>query len=188
MTEKKKNLIILFLSAVVILLAISLISAVYNSDKNNQKTEQSYQERIDLLNSQLQNERNTSDNNKVIIENACTNFLKSYYSVQHSNSPTASADKTKAYCTQELFNKLQPQEPGNEYTDDELDIEYSSEIFIRETYYNSNNPLELIISCRIKKSVNKIQSSNEYYVKLTVKNVNGEWLVDDYHLTAVQGE
>lgn len=184
MTEKKKTLIIFFLFALV----IALIITIFNSDKSNQKSDQSYQQKIDLLNSQLQKERNTSDNSIIIIENVCTKFLKSYYSVQHSNSQTASTDKTKVYCTQELFNKLHPQESGDEYTNDELDLDYSSEIFIHETYLDLDNSNKLIIYCTLKKTVNEIKSSNDYYIEMTVENINDEWLVDDYNLIAVQGD
>lgn len=189
MTDKRKNALIIFLSSTVLILIISLVVTIYSNDKSSlQETDyQSYQERIDLLISQLQEERSSSDENKVLIENVSRNFLKAYFSVQNSKSQASSLQASKVYITQSLYNRLSPGEPGTEYSDNEIDIEYSSNIIIHKVYYSVLDLDQIVISCTINKTVNDIKSSNDYYVDLTVSNINNEWLIDDFRLISVQG-
>lgn len=187
MTNKRKNILIIFLFTAVIALTVSMVTVLYNSDKSISEADiQEYQDRIDLLSSQLQEEKASADDYTAVIENVCSNFLKAYYSVQHSTSQAASAETAKSYCTEELFNRISPESSGDEYTPDELDIDYSSSILIHKTYCSLSDPEEIIVSCTINKNVNDMKSSNSYYINLSVKNVNNEWLVDGFELTAVQ--
>lgn len=187
MTNKRKNILIIFLFSAIIALTVSLVTVLYNNDKNVPQADiQEYQNRIDLLTSQLQKEKASSDDNTTVIENVCSNFLKAYYSVQHSTSQATSAENAKSYCTEELFKRISPESSEYEYNSDELDIDYSSSIVIHKTYSNLSNPEEIIVSCTINKNVNDMKSSNSYYINLSVKNVNNEWLVDGFELTAVQ--
>lgn len=189
MTNKKKNTLIIFLLAVTVGLIISLVSVIYiNDNQTDPSAIQDYREQISLLNQQLQEERAVPDNNRIIIENVCTNFLETYYTVQHSTSLSASAEKCKPYCTPELFSRIAPGEAGKEYSDKEIDIDYSSNIVIHNTYYCLANPEKVIVNCTINKNVNGMKSVNNYFVELNVSDTANEWLVDRFELISVQGD
>lgn len=188
MTDKKKNALILFLSVAAIALLVSLVSVIYTKDNSdNQPDIKAYQEKIDLLNDQLQKQIAEPDNSRIIIQNVCANFLDAYYSIQHGNSSAASVENCRAYCTPELFSKISPGKTGNEYASDEIDLDYSSNIVIHDTYYSLEQPETLIAYCTINKNVNGMKSSNKYFIELNLSYADNEWLVNDFELISVIG-
>ncbi len=187
MNEKRKNMLIAFLTLTSIILFIFLLLSV-KSNKNSEKISiEEKTEQIEVLGSQLQEYQKTDDNSSIEKENVCTNFLKTYYSVQHSKSKTASLPECKAYLTEQLYNSLSPAEEGTEYEQKDIDIDYTSSISIKDTYLNSVDSDKLIIRCTIKKTVNDMQSVNEYFVSLKVENVGDQWLVSNFELISIQG-
>ena len=145
MTNKKTKYLIIFLFTVIITLIIALTSIIYINDNKGQQIDiQSYQERIDILTAQLQEEKSTPDNNNIVIENVCANFLEAYYTVNNSSSRTITVEKCKAYCTDNLFSIIVPEQSEYEYSDNEIDLVYSSNIVIHNTYNSFNNPENVI--------------------------------------------
>lgn len=187
MTYKRKNIFIMILILIVIVLSICLALSI-NSNKNIKvDASNESQEKIEILNSQLQEYQNKTDDSIVEKENVCSNFLKTYYSVRHSTSKAASLPECKAYLTEQLYNKLTPAEEGTEYSQEDVNVDYTSSISIKKAYQSNSDPNELIIRCTIKKTVNDMQSINEYFVLLKVENINQEWLVSNFELISVQG-
>lgn len=187
MTEKRKNILIIFLVLTSIILTILLVLSVNNSKNSNNIPIKENTQQIEVLNAQLQNYQTIDDNSSIEKENVCTNFLKTYYSVQHSKSKAASLPECKAYLTTQLYDKLSPAEEGTEYSQKDVDIDYTSSISIKDTYLNRSDPERLIVRCAIKRTINDIQSVNEYFVSLKVENVNNEWLVSNFELISIMG-
>lgn len=187
MTEKKKNTAIVFLSiTLVILLLFLVLSVTENKSAQNVVTEKA-QSQTETLTSQPQRSQISNDTSVIEKENVCINFLKTYYSVQHSTSKAASLPECKAYLTERLYNQLIPKEDGTEYAQDEVDVDYTSSITVKDTYISQDDSDELIVRSTIKRTVNEMQSVNEYFISLKLEYVSDEWLVDDFELISVQG-
>lgn len=187
MSEKRKNMLIIFLVLTSIVLIILLILSENNNKNSKNIPIEEKTQQIEVLNAQLQNYQIIDDNSIIEKENVCTNFLKTYYSVQHSKSKAASLPECKAYLTTQLYDKLSPIEEGTEYSQENVDIDYTSSISIKDTYLNRSDSEKLIVHCTIKRTINDIQSINEYFVSLKVENVNDEWLVSNFELISVMG-
>ncbi len=187
MTEKRKNALIIFLSLSAIVLIILLILSIKSNKNSKYIPVEEKAQQIEVLNSQVQNYQTIDDNSSIEKENVCTNFLKTYYSLQHSKSKAASLPECKAYITEQLYDKLSPAEEGTEYSQQDVDIDYTSSISIKDTYLNRSDPERLIVHCTIKRTINDIQSINEYFVSLKVEKVNDEWLVSNFELISVMG-
>lgn len=185
--EQRKNISIIFLTLTTIILSISLILTI-NSNKNSEmKNTQENQERIEILNSQMQEYKAADNNSNIEKENVCRNFLKTYYSVHHSTSKAAALSDCRIYLTDKLYNKLSPADEESEYTQNEVDIDYTSTISIKEAYQNQSDPNELIVQCTIKRTVNDMQNINEYFVLFKLEKNSNEWLIDNFELISVQG-
>lgn len=187
MTEKRKNILIIFLGLTSIVLVIFLVLSVNNNKNSKDIPIEEKASQIEILNSHLQNYQTADTNNNIEKENVCTNFLKTYYSVQHSKSKAASLPECKPYLTTQLYDKLSPAEDGTEYSAEDVDIDYTSSISIKDTYLNRSDSNRLIVHCTIKRTINDIQSINEYFVSLKVENVNEEWRVSSFELISVIG-
>lgn len=184
MTEKKKDTAIVFLSITSVILLLFLVLSV--TENKNVATEKA-QSQTETLTSQPQRSQISNDTSVIEKENVCINFLKTYYSVQHSTSKAASLPECKAYLTERLYNQLIPKEDGTEYAQDEVDVDYTSSITVKDTYISQDDSDELIVRSTIKRTVNEMQSVNEYFISLKLEYVSDEWLVDDFELISVQG-
>lgn len=188
MTEKKKNILIIFLALTSIILFIFLMLSTTENNNSQDITSENNLEQIESLKEDLLEYQNDNDTSSIEKENVCTNFLKKYYSVQHSKSKSASLPECKSYLTEQLYNKLLPDEESTEYPNDVVDIDYTSSISINNTYINNADPNKLIIRCTIKRTINDMQSVNEYFVSLTVESINDEWLINSFEVISIQGE
>lgn len=185
MKAKRKDILILFLLVVIVILIVMMLF-LNNSGSDNGNSDQNYQEQISELTEQLQYQNLTTDD-EIEIENVCTNFLKTYYSIENSKSQNSSAEQCKKYITDELYKQILPSEAETEYSSDEIDVDYSSNIIIRDTFTNNSIPEEFLVNCTINKNVNGMKSSNEYYVVFSMVQSNNEWLISDFELVSVQG-
>lgn len=188
MNNKRKNVIIAFLFLATVILLILLILSV-NSNKGSKNTNiDEKTEQIEVLNSQLQEYQKNDDTSITEKKNVCTNFLRTYYSVQHSTTKSAALPECKKYLTEQLYNKLSPGEKsGTEYAQKNVDIDYTSSISIKDAYIDCGDSDKLIIRCAIKRTVNGMQSINEYFVFFRVENINDEWLISNFELISIQG-
>lgn len=185
--ENKKNILIVLLILAAIILSITLILTIKDNKNSENVASDENQKQIELLSSQLQEYQSDNNNDNIEKENVCINFLKTYYSVQHSTSKAASLPQCKPYLTEQLYNKLFPAADGKEYEQGDVDVDYTSSISIKDTYSNNSDSDKLIVRCTIKRTVNKQQSINEYFVSFNMENVNKEWLIRNFELISVQG-
>lgn len=185
MTDKKKNVLIVFLILTsIILLCLLVISG--KSNENQANTTSVNHQQVEISEKQSQEYQIKNDTSAIEKKNVCINFLKTYYSIQHSTSKNASITDCKTYLTENLYNSLLPAEDGTEQS--QSDIDFTSSISVKDVYINSEDSEKLIARCTIKKTVNNLQSINEYFIALTFENINNEWRINSFDLISVQGE
>ncbi len=113
----------------------------------------------------------------------CKNFLTAYYTVYHAKSKLVNLPDCKKYVTDYLYSSLSPEnESSAEYSDEEIDIDYCSSITINQCYQDIDNPNKILIKCTIKKTVNKLQSINDYFVLFNLTESEDGWLINNFEL------
>ena len=124
----------------------------------------------------------TGDSAKVK-EAVCKDFLTAYYTVYHAKSKLVNLPECRKYVTDYLYSSLSPEDEGSsEYSDDEIDIDYSSSITINQCYQDINNPDRILVKCSIKKTVNKLQSVNDYFAIFNLTESEEGWLINNFEL------
>lgn len=183
MSDSRKNMIIVFLSVsgLCLIILLCLSSAQTRQIKQSVSIHE---------NTSLPTQQTTSANEYSSIqkENVCLNFLETYYTVSHSKSETSALTKCRPFLTERLYNDIQRSSEGEEYSEEEVSIDYSSSISTGAVYQNSSNSNEIIVRCTIKRTINKLKSRNEYFVVFNVKYDKEQWLIDDFNLISVMGD
>ncbi|MCM1219453.1 MAG: hypothetical protein NC548_33660 [Lachnospiraceae bacterium] len=177
--EKVKTIVIALLSITLVILCIFLFTGK-KEDTNISENE--------LHNTVITTQPTTdnlvfTDDNAKVKEEVCKNFLTAYYTVYHAKSKLVNLPECKKYITDYLYSSLLPNESSSsEYSADEVDIDYSSSITINQSYQDINNPDKLLISCTIKKTVNDLQSINDYYILFYLDESDSGWLINQFEL------
>lgn len=182
MQIKNKNTVIFLLLVIITVLTVIILYSNNTVLKQENNSEQKPQQQIDYL-----NDNKLTAQEEIEKKNVCNNFLKTYYVFEHCKTQSDLAKICKKYVTDSLYKKITPTEVKTEYSRDEVDIDYSSNITIEKSYINISVSDELIFDCTINKNINGMKSSNEYYVLFKLKHVNNEWLINDFQLISVQG-
>lgn len=182
MTEKKKNILIAFLTVFLLALIVALIITLKQTDNIKSQTETNYTEEIETAKS-AEND-NSADN--VLKINAGSEFLKAYYNIGTGTSQVADVSAYSPFCTESLASALAPPASDDEFDDSEINIKYSSGIIIKDIYLNSENSNKLVYNCTIEKQVNGNKSRQAYYITVNVANENGSYLVSSFDLVPVQ--
>lgn len=176
--EKIKTITVVFLILSLIIVCVFLFKGTNQSsiglEEQRPKTNitQSNASDIDYI-----------DNSVEIKENVCRNFLTTYYNVYHAKSKLVNLPDCKKYLTDYLYSSLSPNsEDSPEYSADEIDVDYNSSISINQCYQDINNSNKLLVSCSIKKTVNELQSINDYYVLFTLEESEDGWLINHFDL------
>lgn len=182
--EKIKTIIIALLA---LLLIIACVFLFKGTNKNNQDFSETPKEDVSLAQPAIKNSDSDEDISAVK-EAVCRNFLTTYYTVYHAKSKLVNLPECRKYITDYLYSSLSPEnENSAEYSADEIDIDYSSSISINQCYQDINNPNKLLINCTIKKTVNDLQSINDYFILFTLDDGENGWLINQFELIS-QGD
>lgn len=181
MTEKKKNILIAFLTVFSLAMIFALVITLKQTDNIKSQSEASYTKQIETAQS-----TESSNDDNVLKINAGSEFLKAYYNIATGTSQVADVSAYSPYCTESLASALAPPASDDEFDDSEINIKYSSGIIIKDVYLNSENSNELVYNCTIEKQVNGSKSRQAYYITVNVANENGSYLVSSFDLVPVQ--
>lgn len=181
MTEKKKNILIAFLTAFSLAMIFALVITLKQTDNIKSQSEASYTKQIETAQS-----TESSNDNNILKINAGSEFLKAYYNIGTGTSQVADVSAYSPYCTESLASALAPPASDDEFDDSEINIKYSSGIIIKDVYLNSENSNKLVYNCTIEKQVNGNKSRQAYYITVNVANENGSYLVSSFDLVPVQ--
>lgn len=181
MTEKKKNILIVFLTVFSLALILALVITLKQTDNIKSQAEANYTKQIETA----QSTESSKDDNTLKI-NAGSGFLKAYYNIGTGTSQVADVSAYSPYCTESLASALAPPANDDEFDDSEINIKYSSGIIIKEVYLNSENSNKLVYNCTIEKQVNGNKSRQAYYITVNVVRDNGSYLVSSFDLVPVQ--
>ena len=182
MTEKKKNILIAFLTVFLLALIVALIITLKQTNNIKSQLKANYTNQIQTTQSA---ESDYSADNFLKI-NAGSEFLKAYYNIGTGTSQVADVSAYSPYCTESLASALAPPANDDEFGDSEINIKYSSGIIIKDVYLNSENSNKLVYNCTIEKQVNGNKSRQAYYITVNVTNENGSYLVSSFDLVPVQ--
>lgn len=181
MTEKKKNILIAFLTVFSLAMIFALVITLKQTDNIKSQAEANYTKQIETAQS-----TESSNDDNVLKINAGSEFLKAYYNVATGTSQVADVSAYSPYCTESLASALAPPASDDEFDDSEINIKYSSGIIIKDIYLNSENSNKLVYNCTIEKQVNGNKSRQAYYITVNVVNENGRYLVSSFDLVPVQ--
>lgn len=181
MTEKKKNILIAFLTVFSLAMIFALVITLKQTDNIKSQSEASYTKQIETAQS-----TESSNDDNVLKINAGSEFLKAYYNIGTGTSQVADVSAYSPYCTESLASALAPPASDDEFDDSEINIKYSSGIIIKEVYLNPKDSNELVYNCTIEKQVNGNKSRQAYYITVNVANENGSYLVSSFDLVPVQ--
>ena len=181
MTEKKKNILIAFLTAFSLAMIFALVISLKQTDNIKSQSEASYTKQIETAQS-----TESSNDDNILKINAGSEFLKAYYNIGTGTSQVADVSAYSPYCTESLASALAPPASDDEFDDSEINIKYSSGIIIKDVYLNSENSNKLVYNCTIEKQVNGNKSRQAYYITVNVANENGSYLVSSFDLVPVQ--
>lgn len=181
MTEKKKNILIAFLTVFSLAMIFALVITLKQTDNIKSQSEASYTKQIETAQS-----TESSNDDNVLKINSGSEFLKAYYNIGTGTSQVADVSAYSPYCTESLASALAPPASDDEFDDSEINIKYSSGIIIKDVYLNSENSNELVYNCTIEKQVNGSKSRQAYYITVNVANENGSYLVSSFDLVPVQ--
>ena len=181
MTEKKKNILIAFLTAFSLAMIFALVITLKQTDNIKSQSEASYTKQIETAQS-----TESSNDDNILKINAGSEFLKAYYNIGTGTSQVADVSAYSPYCTESLASALAPPASDDEFDDSEINIKYSSGIIIKDVYLNSENSNKLVYNCTIEKQVNGNKSRQAYYITVNVANENGSYLVSSFDLVPVQ--
>ena len=181
MTEKKKNILIAFLTVFSLALILALVITLKQTDNIKSQSEANYTKQIETAQS-----TESSNGDNVLKINAGSEFLKAYYNIATGTSQVADVSAYSPYCTESLASALAPPASNDEFDDSEINIKYSSGIIIKDVYLNSENSNELVYNCTIEKQVNGSKSRQSYYITVNVVRENGSYLVSSFDLVPVQ--
>lgn len=182
MTEKKKNILIAFLTVFLLALIVALIITLKQTNNIKSQLKANYTNQIQTTQSA---ESDYSADNVLKI-NAGSEFLKAYYNIATGTSQVADVSAYSPYCTESLASALAPPASDDEFDDSEINIKYSSGIIIKDIYLNSENSNKLVYNCTIEKQVNGNKSRQAYFITVNVVNENGRYLVSSFDLVPVQ--
>lgn len=181
MTEKKKNILIAFLTVFSLAMIFALVITLKQTDNIKSQSEASYTKQIETAQS-----TESSNDDNVLKINAGSEFLKAYYNIGTGTSQVADVSAYSPYCTESLASALAPPASDDEFDDSEINIKYSSGIIIKEVYLNPKDSNELVYNCTIEKQVNGNKSRQAYYITVNVVSENGSYLVSSFDLVPVQ--
>lgn len=181
MTEKKKNILIAFLTVFSLAMIFALVITLKQTDNIKSQSEASYTKQIETAQS-----TESSNDDNVLKINAGSEFLKAYYNIGTGTSQVADVSAYSPYCTESLALALAPPASDDEFDDSEINIKYSSGIIIKEVYLNPKDSNELVYNCTIEKQVNGNKSRQAYYITVNVVSENGSYLVSSFDLVPVQ--
>lgn len=181
MTEKKKNILIAFLTAFSLALILALIITLKQTDNIKSQAEANYTKQILTAQS-----TESSNDDNVLKINAGSEFLKAYYNIGTGTSQVADVSAYSPYCTESLASALAPPASDDEFDDSEINIKYSSGIIIKDVYLNPKDLNELVYNCAVEKQVNGNKSRQAYYITVNVVSENGSYLVSSFDLVPVQ--
>lgn len=181
MTEKKKNILIAFLTAFSLAMIFALVITLKQTDNIKSQSEASYTKQIETAQS-----TESSNDDNILKINAGSEFLKAYYNIGTGTSQVADVSAYSPYCTESLASALAPPASDDEFDDSEINIKYSSGIIIKDIYLNSENSNKLVYDCTIEKQVNGNKSRQAYYITVNVVSENGSYLVSSFDLVPVQ--
>lgn len=182
--EKIKTIIIALLA---LLLIIACVFLFKGTNKNEYEFSEPAKDEIITTQPAIENPVSVEDTSEVK-ETVCRNFLTTYYTVYHAKSKLVNLPECRKYITDYLYSSLSPEnENSAEYSADEIDIDYSSSISINQCYQNINNPNKLLVNCTIKKTVNDLQSINDYFILFTLDDGENGWLINQFELIS-QGD
>lgn len=181
MTEKKKNILIAFLTVFSLAMIFALVITLKQTDNIKSQSEASYTKQIETAQS-----TESSNDDNVLKINAGSEFLKAYYNIGTGTSQVADVSAYSPYCTESLASALAPPASDDEFDDSEINIKYSSGIIIKDVYLNPKDLNELVYNCTIEKQVNGNKSRQAYYITVNVVSENGSYLVSSFDLVPVQ--
>lgn len=181
MTEKKKNILIAFLTVFSLTMIFALVITLKQTDNIKSQSEASYTKQIETAQS-----TESSNDDNVLKINAGSEFLKAYYNIGTGTSQVADVSAYSPYCTESLASALAPPASDDEFDDSEINIKYSSGIIIKDVYLNPKDLNELVYNCTIEKQVNGNKSRQAYYITVNVVSENGSYLVSSFDLVPVQ--
>lgn len=181
MTEKKKNILIAFLTAFSLAMIFALVITLKQTDNIKSQSEASYTKQIETAQS-----TESSNDDNILKINAGSEFLKAYYNIGTGTSQVADVSAYSPYCTESLASALAPPASDDEFDDSEINIKYSSGIIIKDVYLNPKDLNELVYDCTIEKQVNGNKSRQAYYITVNVVSENGSYLVSSFDLVPVQ--
>lgn len=181
MTEKKKNILIAFLTAFSLAMIFALVITLKQTDNIKSQSEASYTKQIETAQS-----TESSNDDNILKINAGSEFLKAYYNIGTGTSQVADVSAYSPYCTESLASALAPPASDDEFDDSEINIKYSSGIIIKDVYLNPKDLNELVYNCTIEKQVNGNKSRQAYYITVNVVSENGSYLVSSFDLVPVQ--
>lgn len=177
--EKAKTTAIAVLSITLIAVCIFLFNG---NEKTSDYPDEQPSEKI-TISQTVSDNLDSADSSAKVKEAVCKNFLTVYYTVYHEKSKLVNLPECKKYVTDNLYSSLSPEnESLAEYSDEEIDIDYCSSISINQCYQDINNPNKLLIKCTIKKTVNKLQSINDYFVLFNLTESEEGWLINNFEL------
>lgn len=182
MTEKKKNILIVFLAMFSIAMIVLLIITIKQTESI--KSELIVNSINQINATQSTDSDNSTDN--ILKINAGSEFLKAYYNIGTGTSQVADVFAYSPYCTESLASSLAPPASDDEFDDSEINIKYSSGIIIKDVYLNSENSNELVYNCTIEKQVNGNKSRQSYFITVNVISENGKYLVNSFDLVPIQ--
>lgn len=181
MTEKKKNILIAFLTVFSLAMILALVITLKQTDNIKSQSEASYTKQIETAQS-----TESSNDDNVLKINVGSEFLKAYYNIGTGTSQVADVSAYSPYCTESLASALAPPASDDEFDDSEINIKYSSGIIIKDVYLNPKDLNELVYNCTIEKQVNGNKSRQAYYITVNVVSENGSYLVSSFDLVPVQ--
>lgn len=182
MTEKKKNILIVFLAMFSIAMIVLLIITIKQTESIKSELIVNSINQIDAT--QSTDSDNSTDN--ILKINAGSEFLKAYYNIGTGTSQVADVSAYSPYCTESLASSLAPPASDNEFDDSEINIKYSSGIIIKDVYLNPKDLNELVYNCTIEKQVNGNKSRQSYFITVNVISENGKYLVNSFDLVPIQ--
>ncbi len=177
--EKVKTIAIAVLSITLIAVCIFLFNG---NEKTSDYPDEQPSEKI-TVSQTVPDDLDSEESSAEVKEAVCKNFLTAYYTVYHAKSKLVNLPDCKKYVTDYLYSSLSPEnESSAEYSDEEIDIDYCSSITINQCYQDIDNPNKILIKCTIKKTVNKLQSINDYFVLFNLTESEDGWLINNFEL------